>query len=405
MRANFTGTLVAGLAVLFSPVYACAHEKPVAILARLNTSFTQREVDRATCRRIVEKAPGRDRPAVSSSFPSAAGAPNLPAVAGVAIVDLVFLLIDSGRAQTAAEAFCMANLGYAAVPLSDAEKSTFLALPENRRAAWEERFLAQDLTARLVELQKPLVPPLPAYRDEIATIGGLRFHLGGFAPAAGPVGEGATVLTGKVDRWRTAVLAADFATLPGVISVAGKAGAVFHQVDYRQQRDVLLRDQGATWCGEVEQRANGANPAPAVYCFGSHREGYTVFHPTGFAWLAGPQGEGFVLSMLTSPLVLEERPDDDLGLLDFNLTIAAATPTAATLEGIVMHNGQRVRIWRRRLKLAADGHITVPLWQRRLVLTPVRALHQDQPATQPEPARFTVAIDDNGDGKSLRDGW
>ena len=80
-------------------------------------------------------------------------------------------------------------------------------------------------------MQAPLVPPLPGYRDEPTTIGGLRFRVEGFAPAIGAVGEGATVVSGKVDRWRTAVLSADFATSSNVITVAGKAGTVFHQVD------------------------------------------------------------------------------------------------------------------------------------------------------------------------------
>ena len=143
MKANLTGTLVAGLTILLAPVYACAHEKPIAILARQNTSFTQREADRATCKRIVDKAPGRDMPEIDSTIPSASGAQNFSAVAGVAIVDLMFLFIDSGRAQSAAETFCMANLGYAAVPLTDTEKSDFLAQPLDHRDAWEERFLKQ----------------------------------------------------------------------------------------------------------------------------------------------------------------------------------------------------------------------------------------------------------------------
>ena len=379
--------------VLFSTSVVAA-EKPIAILAKPGGTFAQREVDRATCQHIVNKSPGADMPAINRTGGNITGAPTLAGAAGASIAMLLFELIDSGRAQSKGQTFCLENLGYSPVPLTDAEKEDYLRQPMERRQAWEEKFLGSDLTARIVAVRSAIVPPLPAYRDEPNTIGGLRFFVGDFTASDKPVSKGGVIITGKVERWRTAILIADFATENGPVTVAGKAGAVFHQVDYRPQRDPLLRDQGATWCGPFEQTSAGGTPAPSVYCFSTHREGYGAYHPTGFTWLAGPLDQGFVLPSFTKPILLDERPTDDLGQLDFVIKVDSVTPGAVALSGIVTHNGQHVRIWSRRLKAGRDGKIVIPMWARRAVLTP-------------DPTAGTVAavLDSRGDGKSMRDAW
>lgn len=321
------------------------------------------------------------------------GPPTLAGMAGGALVLLLFDLIDSGRAQDKGEAFCLENMGYTPIFLTDAEKSQYLALPLDQRSAWEERFLSQELSARIAARNVSAVPPLPAYRDQPYTLGGLRFLWDSLIPAIAPVERGGTVLSGKVERWRTAVLTAGFATDIGPITVTGKAGAIFHQVDYRPQRDPLMRIQGATWCGPVGQSSAGGPVAPSVYCFTTHKEGYSPFKPTGFSWLAGPLDQGFILPLFTKPIILDERAADDLGPLDFILVVDAITPGSISLVGYVTHGGQRVRIWSRRLKTGKDGKIIIPFWDQRITL-----------ALDPR-GSITTAVDHQGTGKSLRDAW
>lgn len=385
---------IVAFAVALLSTSSIAAEKPIAILAKVGGTFAQREVDRAACQHIVNKSPGADMPAINRTGGNMTGAPTVAGAVGASIAMLLFDLIDSGRAQSKGQTFCLENLGYSPVPLTDGEKQDYLRQPVERRQAWVEKFLDRDLTARIVAERSAVVPPLPAYRDEPNTIGGLRFFVDGFIAADKPVGKGSVIITGKVERSRTAVLLADFATENGLVIVKGKAGAVFHQVDYRPQRDPLLRDQGATWCGPVEQTSADGTPAQSVYCFSTHRGGYGAYHPTGFTWLAGPLDQGFVLPSFTKPIVLDERLTDDLGPLEFLIRVDSVTTSAVSLSGIVTHNGQHVRIWSRRLKSGRDGKVVIPLWSRRAMLTP-----------NPVAGTVAVVFDSQGDGKSLRDAW
>jgi hypothetical protein len=385
---NAGWAIIMACALVAAP--AMAREKPVALLARPDTSHDQREADRAACRGIVDKARGADMPAVDRTIVGAApGDAGMAGVAGAAIVGLFFAMIEDGKAEARGVTLCMRNRGYVPLILDDAERAAFQATPVARRAEWERRFLSGDLAVRIAEAARPLVPQLPDYHEEPGDIGGLRFDVAGFQVSPTAVAEGGTLLTGTLQRARTAVLAADFASTDGPVTIAGTAGAVFHQVDYRPQREPMLREPGATWCGPVEQRAGGV-AAPSVYCLVSGRGGYLVYRPSGFAWLAGPQTSGFALPMLTAPVQLTERPADDLGAIAFSIVTERVRPTGITLVGLASRGNQKVRIWERRLKPGPDGRYVVPLWQRQLVLSVDAAL-----AVRP-----TLAP---GDGNSLRD--
>ena len=387
------GTILASVALLGSG-QAAARPKPVAILAKADTSLATRNADKAECRRIVDKAPGRDMPAVERTNVGAPmdGSGGAPAVAGAAIVMLIFEMIENGRAADRGESLCMQNRGYAPLQLTPEEATAYRALAPEKRSAWENTFLSQDLTQRIAAATARKVPPLPDYADEPEAIGGLRFLVDGFTATDKPVGAGDVVLTGKVERSRTAVLANDFKSEGGPITIAGKAGAVFHQVDYRPQRDPALREPGATWCGPVDQ-VSGASAAPSVYCLTTRQSGYEAYRPTGFGWLAGPPGAGFALPMLTSAIALEERDADDLGPLDFAIVVDKVTASAVELTGVVTRKGQRVKIWNRRLKAGDDKSVVVPLWQRRLVL-----------GISPT-FKVSAKLEDSAEGKSLRDAW
>lgn len=366
--ARIGGSVLASMALLGSP-QAQARPKPVAIMARADTSLAARDTDKAECRRIVDKAPGRDMPMVDRTTVGAPmdGSGGAPAVAGAAIVMLIFDMIDNGRAADRGVSLCMQNKGYVPLQLTGEELTEYRALAPEKRTAWENAFLSRDLSLRITAAKATKVAPLPDYEDAPQTIGGLHFLVEGFAAPEAPVAQGGVVLTGQVERSRTAVLASDFRSESGPVIISGKAGAVFHQVDYRPQRHPALREPGATWCGPVEQ-LSGASVAPSVYCLTTRQEGYNAYRPTGFAWLAGPPGDGFALPMLTTSIALVERDTDDLGALGFAISIDKVTASALVLTGTVTRNGQKVKIWNRRLKAGGDHRVVVPLWWRKLVL-------------------------------------
>ncbi|MDH7975056.1 hypothetical protein QH494_22970 [Sphingomonas sp. AR_OL41] len=376
-----------------SPAFA-APEKPVTVLARAGGSIAQRDADRAQCAKIVADAPGADMPDVTRTpMPAGYGGGGMPAAMGASIAFLIIALIEDGKAHRKGEAFCLENMGYAPVPLTAAEKAEYLKLAPAGQRAWEERFLASDLAARIAAVLTPTVPPLPAYRDAPATIGGLRFLPESFTATMGPVAKGGVLLTGRIERWRTATLDHDVTTSDGLVKIAAKAGAVFHQVDYRSQRHPLLRDVGSTWCGPVMQTSAGGAPAPSVYCFSTFRSFYAVFRPAGFDWLAGPYDGGFALEPITAPIALTERAGDDLGPLALDIVLSELTPSRATLEGYARRGERRVLIWSRRLKRDKQGGVTLPLWSRRALIAPASL------------TELTVALDDKGDGTGLRDAY
>lgn len=387
---------VSGLAIvaLLLSAQAQARPKPVAIMARAGTTLATRDADKAKCRSIVDKAPGQDMPVVDRVSVGAPtdGSGGISAVAGAAIVMLIFDLIENGRAADRGVSLCMQNKGYAPVQLSGDELVEYNALAPEKRTAWENAFLSKDIGQRIAAAQATKVAPLPDYYDAPQTIGGLRFLVDQFAAPEGPVALGGVVLSGQVERARTAVLATDFHSEGGPVTISGKAGAVFHQVDYRPQRNPALREPGATWCGPVEQ-TSGANTAPSVYCLTTRQGGYDAYRPTGFTWLAGPHGDGFSLPMLTSSIALMERDTDDLGPLDFTITVDRAAATSLDLSGSVTRNGQRVKIWQRRLKTDGRKQVIVPLWSRRLVLDVT------------DPQKVMARLETADAVTSLRDAW
>lgn len=379
---------------LLGIIPAEARPKPVAIMTRINTSLSARDADRAECRRTVDKAPGRDMPTVDRTVVGMPmdGSGGAPAVAGAAIVMLIFDMIENGRAADRGVSLCMQNKGYTPLQLTSEELSEYLALPLEKRGAWEDAFFLKDLSQRIAATSATKVAQLPDYDDDLQTIGGLRFLVDSFSTPETSVVQGDVVLTGKVERSRTAVLANDFRSEGGLVMIEGKAGSVFHLVDYRPQRDPALRQPGATWCGPVEQISGGL-AAPSVYCLTSRPEGYNLFRPTGFAWLAGPPGDGFILPPLRTSIELVERDADDLGPLDFAISVDKISPSALVLTGAVTRMGMKVRVWNRRIKADGNHSVTVPLWQRELVLDIDPNL------------RVRAHLEVSSSSASLRDAW
>jgi hypothetical protein len=199
------------------------------------------------------------------------------------------------------------------------------------------------------------------------------------------------VLTGHAKRARTATLVTPIETQSGAVRVAADPGTVFHQVDYRRQAEPLLRLDGATWCGPVHQLSNG-NSAKDFYCFVGRDDGYEVFRPSGQPWLAGPYAGGFALPLYTTPIKLEERPQDDLGAMDFNIRVLDIGNRSVRLAADVTHDGKKSTVWDRQIYFDSKNKTaTLPLWDKRLTLT--------QTTREEVTAEFT-----DGDGRDWRVG-
>lgn len=367
------------------------------ILAKAGGDYDSRARDRARCHQIVADAPGDDLPLEPTPMATGAGG-GLYVVAGAAIANLLFLGVEVSRAKARAEAFCLANLGYIIVPLTAEEAASYARLAAAEREAYERTFLSGDIALRLAPLLASKTPPLPPYGDRPGVQGGLEIDLASLAAEEKPIEAGGVAVRGRADRRRNAVLETRFEATNGRVTVSADPGTVFHQVDYRTQRSPLLRIQGATWCGEMRQdtaEPSGTQPAGGareVYCLTSQADGYDLFHPSGFAWLAGPYRAGFVLPRVTQPIVMREQPAGDPMSVGVEIRVAEVKHGVVILEGKAVRGGKAVDLWRRRLAFGADGNAVLPLWSRRLVLT------------RSGEARVSAVLDDRGDGHGWREG-
>lgn len=368
------------------------------ILAKAGGDFEARRRDQTRCEAIASKARSQDLPGYETGPMPNGAQGGLYGVAGAAIAGLLIGAMEKDKARGRAEAFCLSNLGYGVVPLTAEEANAYGKLTGGARDDFERAFLAQDLLKRLEAVLAPKVPPLPAYAEGPGVQGGLKVDLKSLKAADGPVAAEGVAATGRMMRWRTATLEAPFKSDAGQIRIAVEAGTVFHQVDYRPQHSPLLRTPGATWCGQARQTtAAAAANAPSqgtleIYCLTSQADGYDLFRPTGFAWLAGPYRDGFVLPRLTTPVVLRERESDDLGELRLEIRVVEIRTRSVTLEGRALREGKSVRLWTRRLEFDADGRATLPMWSHRLVL-----------ARSGDTAVVAV-LEDQGDGRGWREG-
>ncbi|MFI4975111.1 MAG: hypothetical protein ACHP84_11280 [Caulobacterales bacterium] len=379
--------LVAALALLAGRTAAA----PSWTLAKPGGGYEAWKADLAQCHAVASRARIDDLPPGNSVFMGPVTG-DMTTVVGATIAFALIGMVETSHQRRLAVTLCMRNLGYAVLPLTAQETAVYQQLSGSGLDGWQKSFLEQDLTARMSAALTPAVPRLPPYRDEPLTQGGLKLDAGSLAPASGPVDAKGVVLTGKASRWRTAVLAEPFETTAGFIDVAGAPGAVFYQADVRPQREPLLRQDGATWCGPVTQTATQGAPSREVYCFTGRDDGYEVYQTSGYDWFGGAYGDGFTLPRFNKPIVLNERADDDLGPLDFEVRAITIKHDFVDLEGVVRRRGDEVAVWDRRLKFDAGGSAVLPLWTRRLVLTRTGA------------GSLNAALDANGDGHGWREG-
>jgi hypothetical protein len=364
------------------------------ILAKPGVTYEMRAIDQQRCRDAAQRAPVTDVPpehphpmvmAYGTSVGSGVGA-----AIGAAIADEAMIEEDIRQGRLEAEQKCLRYLGYVQLPFTAAEAKEYNRLSSAEQAVWEKNFLATDLSARLDLSIKPKVMPLPAYRADIATQGGLKIDTASLTVTTAQVTDHGDIVAGKAARWRTAVLKTPIDTGDGNIRVTADAGTVFHQVDYRVQYEKLLRNPAATWCGPAMEVANG-NTAKSLYCFTGGPDGYDVYRPTGQDWFAGPYRDGFKLSSYKTPIVLEERAQDDLGPIDFIITVKSMKSHVVQVSAYLQREGKQVEVWSRALPFNSRGQTIVPLWDRRLWLT--------RTASDTVKADFT----NDGDGTSWRE--
>lgn len=392
MRSGVLTAAMLILLVVAVPVGAqAARSSPVLILGKAGGGFDERATDQARCRAIAEQAPVEDLPQAGAHASASGYAADLPTAVGGLIAFAIIAAIDTSRARGLATAFCLTNLGYVGIPLTPEESRTYAGLAGRDREGWERTFLAQDLKPRIDPLVTPSVPPLPPYRQQTGAQGGLKVELASLAVSEGPFKSGDRLATGKLTHWRKAVLSAPFETIAGPIQLSGSPGTMFHQVDYRPQRAPLLRNQGATWCGPVVEKSQGQR-STQLYCFTTHADGYEPFRPTGYDWLAGPYRDGIVLPRFTSPMVLEERGEEDADTIDLEVMAVQINASRVTLAAYAKRNNRSIRIWGRTLTFDQAGEAILPLWSHRLLIRKI------------DTSSVSATIDELGDGQSWREG-
>gem|GEM_PF-6744166 len=375
------------LTMAASPVLADA--RPVTILAKAGGTLEERAADAERCTAIAREAPESDLPrsgAQASAMGYGGYYGSVEGAIGAGIAMLIIAAIETERARGQAGTFCMSNLGYAEVPLTAEEAEQYRALRGERKQAFEAAFIA-GAAERVAAVRAPLAPPLPSYRTEPETLGGLKFDVASMTAAGGPAAANLVLASGQATRWRTAEVVDRFETSHGQFTLVAEPGAVFHQVDFRPQAEPLLRDQGATWCGPVVEISSQSR-STQVWCFTHHYAGYTIFRPTGYAWQAGAYRDGIFFAGVQEPLVLREREADDLRLT-YEIRAAAVSTNSVTLEGVVRNGSRSVAVWRQAVSLRAGGQVTLPLWSRRLMIARDRA-------------NLTATLDEQGDGSGPR---
>lgn len=338
------------------------------ILTKPGATYETRAADQQRCLGAAQLAPVTDVPPDHPHPAVVVYGGGVGGALGSAIAEEAQDEEDVRQGRREAEQKCLRYLGYVQLPLTATEAADYDHLSTKDQAAWEKTFLATDLSARLAPLIKPSVPPLPDYRAEKATHGGLKIDTASLTIAAAEVTTQGDIIAGKATRWRTAILKTPIDTGDGNVRVTADAGTVFHQVDYRTQYEKLLRNPGATWCGPAMEAAGG-NTAKSIYCFTSGADGYDVYRPTGQDWFAGPHRDGFTLPSYHLPIVLEERAQDDLGPIDFVITVTSMKSHVVQLKAYLKRDGKQVEVWSRALAFNSRGQTIVPLWDRRLWLT------------------------------------
>ncbi len=381
------------LAIALATVsFRCAEAAgPPTILAKAGVSYDQREADRASCKVIADEAPLDDLPHTDVPSVSVVGYAN-PAAAGAggAIAYLILAGIETTEARGRAVGICLKNMGYAELLMTPEEAAAYAPLSRADREVWERDFLATDLRARIVSASGPLVPQLPPYKVEPDGIGSIRVDPSSLVVASGPVKRGELLVTGKLSRFRTAVLSKPFEGGAGAIRLRGEAGSLFQIVDSRPERSRWLRRPSSTWCGPVTELTQGSSSIQ-TYCLSSLRDGYEAVRALGEPWLWIGQG-GIQVTGIGGPVILDEVAATDESPIDLEIRLTTLSVRSVQVTIVARKEGRSVTLLTRELPLLSNGKAFLPLWSRRLVITRTTT------------SKVTAVLDDRGGGRSWRGG-
>ncbi len=327
--------------------------------AKVGATDAAMQADLAGCKHDSREVP--------THVEAAAYVPLTPAGAvGGAIGMAIVEGIAKAKAEATFDRHCMRRHGYVWLPLTPAEQAALARAPgEAGKAAWIDAFYAGDLTARLDEAWKPVVPPLPEGFDEPYTFGGVRFDPAALTVASGPVASGGTVLSGVIAHRRTARLKSAV-DLSAMAKMHFDAGAIFHQVVLPTDLDPAQ----TYWCGTVRESTLLAGVKTYTLCVFTDENDYRLVVAGNQAWLSdAPAPAGVIWKGVAADFSMAESDTDLLGPMDFSLTVSRITSKTVTLAAKATRDGKSVELWDGELPFGADGVAVLPFWGHRLVLT------------------------------------
>ena len=349
----------ATLAVLLTSLMAGAARAEDHLWAKVGATDAAEQVDLAAC-----KHDSRDVPT------HVQGGAYVPATPAGAIGGAIGMMIVEGIAKAKAEAtfdrHCMRRHGYVWLPLTPAEEAALNKAPgDASKAAWIDAFYAGDITARLDEAWKPVVPPLPEGLDEPYAFGGVRFDPAVLTVAAGPVTAGGTVLSGVIAHRRTARLKSAV-DVSAIAKLHFDAGTIFHQVVLPTDFDPVQ----TYWCGPVREATLLAGVRSITVCVFTDDKGYRLAIAGNQPWLSdAPAPAGALWKDVIADFSMEESDTDLLGPMDFALTVGRIGSKTVSLAAKATKDGKSVALWDGDLPFGADGVAVLPFWGCRLVLT------------------------------------
>jgi hypothetical protein len=310
--------------------------------------------DYAGCVPKAEQANGLDASHAATAAFALSGAGLLPTVAAYFIVkDLADR--DGGQSiWVGRQTFhhCMEDHGWAWLPLSAQEQADLPpAKPSEARAAWTDRFLAGDLSARIAAAKAPVVPPLPEERPALPTFDGVYFDPGRLTVAKGIVGDDGLVMSGEVHMTRMA-------------RQRSRPGGVFYEVVGRARYD---RDT-VFWCGPFDVPGTFAT-GKTVTCVTSSDDGYDLWRAEGGPPIAAiPVAHGQTIREPGLDLSLEPADQDLIGAMKFTLRVRYVNEYNIQLEADVFDGKRKSSIWKTMIAYDPNGVAVLPFWSHRLEL-------------------------------------
>jgi hypothetical protein len=342
-------------------------------------------LDLKACTREARQVPAQS----SAATPVIVGGGIAAGAAGGAAGYLMeALVVRYGPLGWAGEVFlhrCMERQRYVWLPLEADEvaaRSSLRTAPE--KSVWLDQFYAGDLSARMAEAAKPVVPPLPEGAPEPLSFAGLRFDPAGLTVAKGVVPDDGAVLSGQVVVAHTARLRRDVALSGGLVQRAD-AGAIFYEVT----GPAVYDRRQSYWCGPFHGHSIFGSTRLTT-CVSTSDAGYDLWPASGDQAFAGaPLPDGYPAHESGLDFSMDPTKLPSIGPFKFVMKAQWLNAYNVQVEADVFEGGHRVTIFKTPIPFAPDGTAVIPFWTHRLVLRRVPG------------SGVTATFTADGDGK----GW